>query len=85
MSLTPSTGFPLQRNAYRRYWSTVVLISYTRAGLAAAVAALRLHHWTVGDMVIWDNACVMHRVEHNPVDSGRLLSRTTLVGGESLI
>jgi alpha-ketoglutarate-dependent taurine dioxygenase len=42
------------------------------------------HHWTVGDMIIWDNTGVMHRVEKYPADSGRLLSRTTLVGEEPI-
>ncbi|CAN7346739.1 TauD/TfdA family dioxygenase [Phenylobacterium sp. LjRoot225] len=42
------------------------------------------HEWTVGDMIIWDNTGVMHRVEPYPADSGRLLSRTTLVGEEAL-
>lgn len=42
------------------------------------------HHWTVGDMIIWDNTGVMHRVEQYPADSGRLLSRTTLVGEEAI-
>jgi alpha-ketoglutarate-dependent taurine dioxygenase len=43
------------------------------------------HQWTVGDMIIWDNTGVMHRVEKYPADSGRLLSRTTLVGEEPLV
>ena len=42
------------------------------------------HEWTVGDMIIWDNTGVMHRVEKYPADSGRLLSRTTLVGEEAI-
>ncbi|PLK26723.1 TauD/TfdA family dioxygenase [Novosphingobium sp. TH158] len=42
------------------------------------------HEWTVGDMLIWDNTGVMHRVEAYPADSGRLLSRTTLVGEEPI-
>lgn len=42
------------------------------------------HEWTVGDMIIWDNTGVMHRVEQYPADSGRLLSRTTLVGEEAI-
>lgn len=42
------------------------------------------HEWTVGDLIIWDNTGVMHRVEAYPADSGRLLSRTTLVGEESI-
>jgi alpha-ketoglutarate-dependent taurine dioxygenase len=40
------------------------------------------HYWTVGDMIIWDNTGVRHRVEPYRADSGRLLSRTTLVGEE---
>jgi alpha-ketoglutarate-dependent taurine dioxygenase len=43
------------------------------------------HDWTVGDMIIWDNTGVMHRVEKYPPKSGRLLSRTTLVGEEALV
>lgn len=42
------------------------------------------HEWTVGDLIIWDNTGVMHRVEKYPADSGRLLSRTTLVGEEAI-
>lgn len=42
------------------------------------------HHWTIGDLIIWDNTGVMHRVEPYPADSGRLLSRTTLVGEEPI-
>ena len=40
------------------------------------------HHWSIGDMIIWDNTGVMHRVEPYRADSGRLLSRTTLLGEE---
>lgn len=42
------------------------------------------HEWTVGDLIIWDNTGVMHRVEKYPADSGRLLSRTTLIGEEAI-
>lgn len=42
------------------------------------------HEWAIGDMIIWDNTGVMHRVEKYPADSGRLLSRTTLVGEEAI-
>lgn len=42
------------------------------------------HYWTVGDMLIWDNTGVMHRAEPYPPDSGRLLSRTTLLGEEPI-
>jgi alpha-ketoglutarate-dependent taurine dioxygenase len=43
------------------------------------------HEWTVGDLIIWDNTGVMHRVEPYPADSGRLLSRVTLMGEEPLV
>jgi alpha-ketoglutarate-dependent taurine dioxygenase len=43
------------------------------------------HQWSIGDLIIWDNTGVMHRVEKYPADSGRLLSRTTLVGEEALV
>lgn len=42
------------------------------------------HHWHVGDLVIWDNTGVMHRVQPYPLDSGRMMHRTTLVGEEAL-
>jgi alpha-ketoglutarate-dependent taurine dioxygenase len=42
------------------------------------------HHWQVGDMVVWDNTGTMHRVEPYAADSGREMSRTTLVGEEAV-
>jgi len=42
------------------------------------------HEWSVGDLVIWDNTGVMHRVEAYPADSGRMMHRTTLVGEEPI-
>ena len=41
------------------------------------------HEWTPGDMLIWDNTGVLHRAEPYPVDSGRLMHRTTLLGEEA--
>jgi alpha-ketoglutarate-dependent taurine dioxygenase len=43
------------------------------------------HHWTVGDLVMWDNTGTMHRATPYPVDSGRSMIRTTLVGDEALV
>jgi alpha-ketoglutarate-dependent taurine dioxygenase len=40
------------------------------------------HHWTVGDLVIWDNCGSLHRVQPYPADSGRMMHRVTLVGEE---
>lgn len=41
------------------------------------------HEWSVGDMLIWDNTGVLHRAEPYPIDSGRLMDRTTLMGEEA--
>lgn len=41
------------------------------------------HEWTPGDLVIWDNTGVLHRAEPYPLDSGRMMHRTTLMGEES--
>lgn len=40
------------------------------------------HEWTPGDMIIWDNTGVLHRVEPYPLDCGRMMHRTTLMGEE---
>ena len=42
------------------------------------------HEWELGDLVMWDNCGVMHRVEPYPDDCGRLMHRTTLVGEEAI-
>jgi alpha-ketoglutarate-dependent taurine dioxygenase len=41
------------------------------------------HEWTVGDLLIWDNTGVLHRAEPYPLDSGRMMHRTTLIGEEA--
>jgi alpha-ketoglutarate-dependent taurine dioxygenase len=41
------------------------------------------HEWTVGDMLIWDNTGVLHRAEPYPMDCGRMMHRTTLMGKEA--
>jgi alpha-ketoglutarate-dependent taurine dioxygenase len=42
------------------------------------------HEWSVGDLLMWDNTGVMHRVEEYPVESGRLMHRTIIYGVESI-
>jgi alpha-ketoglutarate-dependent taurine dioxygenase len=42
------------------------------------------HDWRIGDLVIWDNCGVMHRVLPYAADSGRLMHRTTLHGLEQI-
>ena len=41
------------------------------------------HEWSPGDMLIWDNTGVLHRVEPYPLDGGRMMHRTTLLGEEA--
>ena len=41
------------------------------------------HEWDVGDLLIWDNTGVLHRAEPYPMDSGRVMHRTTLMGEEA--
>jgi alpha-ketoglutarate-dependent taurine dioxygenase len=41
------------------------------------------HQWDVGDMLIWDNTGVIHRAEPYPLDSQRVMHRTTLLGEEA--
>lgn len=41
------------------------------------------HKWHVGDLLIWDNTGVLHRVDAYPLQSGRMMHRTTLVGEEA--
>ncbi|TCM13039.1 alpha-ketoglutarate-dependent taurine dioxygenase [Novosphingobium sp. PhB165] len=42
------------------------------------------HEWQVGDVVLWDNCGVLHRVEPYPMDSGRVMHRVTLEGEEAI-
>lgn len=42
------------------------------------------HEWEPGDLLMWDNTGVMHRVEAYAEDSGRLMRRTTLMGTEAI-
>jgi alpha-ketoglutarate-dependent taurine dioxygenase len=42
------------------------------------------HHWTMGDLVIWDNTGAMHRVAPFDRESGREFHRCTLNGEEPI-
>ncbi|MGE3690089.1 MAG: TauD/TfdA dioxygenase family protein [Novosphingobium sp.] len=42
------------------------------------------HEWNVGDMIVWDNCGVLHRVEPYPADCGREMHRVTLEGEEPI-
>jgi alpha-ketoglutarate-dependent taurine dioxygenase len=49
---------------------------------AAQPAFSYRHEWNEGDMVIWDNCGVMHRVVPYDENSGRRMHRTTIMGEE---
>ena len=40
------------------------------------------HEWQPGELLIWDNTGTMHRVLPFPLESGRLMSRTAIMGEE---
>jgi taurine dioxygenase len=42
------------------------------------------HKWTVGDLVVWDNRCVLHYAEHGYGDKARTMHRITTTGSRPL-
>ena len=42
------------------------------------------HEWTLGDLIIWDNTGVMHRVQPYDASSAREMHRTTMRGDEPI-
>ncbi len=38
------------------------------------------HHWTPGDLVMWDNRCVLHRARPWDLDEPRLMKHTRISG-----
>jgi alpha-ketoglutarate-dependent taurine dioxygenase len=42
------------------------------------------HRWKLGDLVMWDNTGTIHRACPYPLDCGRLMVRTALVGEEAV-
>jgi alpha-ketoglutarate-dependent taurine dioxygenase len=51
---------------------------------STAPARVYRHEWQVGDLVIWDNTGVMHRVHPYDPASGREMHRTTMSGDEPI-
>jgi alpha-ketoglutarate-dependent taurine dioxygenase len=51
---------------------------------ATAPGRVYRHEWTVGDLVIWDNTGVMHRVNPYDTASAREMHRTTMSGDEPI-
>lgn len=42
------------------------------------------HHWRTGDIVVWDNRCILHQADHSQVVGDRTLHRG-LIAGEAPI
>ena len=40
------------------------------------------HQWQPGDLVIWDNRCVLHRGHDWPADAARVMVRATVAGDD---
>jgi len=40
------------------------------------------HKWTKGDLVVWDNRCVLHYAEHGYGDKNRTMHRITTAGSK---
>ena len=38
------------------------------------------NNWRIGDLVLWDNRCTMHRRDPFPADSRRVMHRTQVKG-----
>jgi taurine dioxygenase len=39
------------------------------------------HAWSPGDVVMWDNACVLHKADHSGVVGDRVMHRGMVAGG----
>ena len=38
------------------------------------------HRWAAGDVVMWDNRCVLHRADHAGVSGDRVMHRGMVDG-----
>ena len=41
------------------------------------------HAWAPGDLVMWDNRCVMHRADHSGVVGNRVMHRGMIANAEN--
>lgn len=48
---------------------------------ATQPALVYTHRWTVGDLVMWDNRCTMHRARDYDPTAARDMHRTTVSDG----
>jgi alpha-ketoglutarate-dependent taurine dioxygenase len=47
---------------------------------AAKAPRVYTHHWTVGDLLVWDNRCVLHRARPYDFKEARVLQATRIAG-----
>ena len=72
---------PSQRISSRGCRSPSPTRSSTRSGHCATRDELTwTHHWRVGDLVMWDNRCTMHRRTAFDANSRRVMHRTQIKG-----
>jgi taurine dioxygenase len=50
--------------------------------LASSKDYIYRHKWTKGDLVVWDNRCVLHYAEHGYGDKARTMHRITTSGSK---
>jgi taurine dioxygenase len=43
------------------------------------------HHWRVGDLILWDNRCTMHRRDAFSASARRVMHRTQIKGKPVLV
>ena len=47
---------------------------------AAQPPRVYTHNWAVGDLIVWDNRCVMHRARPYDFNKPRVLQATRIAG-----
>ena len=53
---------------------------WTKSGGMRRAVISFAHHWRVGDVVLWDNRCTMHRRDPFDASSRRIMHRTQMKG-----
>ena len=48
--------------------------------VAAQPPRVYTHNWAVGDLIVWDNRCVMHRARPYDFNKPRVLQATRIAG-----
>jgi taurine dioxygenase len=54
-------------------------------GIAEGDEFIYRHHWSPGDIVMWDNRCTMHRVTPYDLSQRRVMHRATIIGDGPVI